>query len=203
MSICVFGDSIAWGAYDPTHGGWVTLLRNHIEREWEKFNNISLYNLGINGDTSSGVLTRLHNEISTHSVYGLQGIIYAVGVNDSAKRQETGDNWVPYNVFQKNIQSLHLQGLSYTDKIMFIGLTSVVDSLLAPYPGDPDKTYTQTSVDRYDQVIREYCRLHKVAYVPLPNINLCNDGLHPNTQGHQKIFELVRPIVEQMLTSGA
>jgi len=31
MSICVFGDSIGWGAYDPINGGWATLLRNHLD----------------------------------------------------------------------------------------------------------------------------------------------------------------------------
>ena len=197
--MCVFGDSIAWGAYDPINGGWVTLLRNYFEQEWEKFNNISIYNLGINGDTSSGVLTRLQNEISTHSVYGLHGIIYAVGINDSAKRQETGDSWVPYDIFQRNIQSLHIEALKHTDKIIFVGLTSVVDNLLNPYPDDIDKTYTQASVGRYNRIIKKYCNNHNIPYISLDNIELSEDGLHPNTAGHQKIFETVKPVVEKML----
>lgn len=201
MSICVFGDSIAWGAYDPENGGWVTLLRNYVEREWERFNNISIYNLGINGDTSSGVLARLPSEISTHGAYGIHGIIYAIGINDSATRQETGDNWVPYDLFVQNIRSLHTQALKHTNKIVFVGLTQVVDSLLSPYPDDPDKTYAQRSVDKYNQAISQYCLSQNLPFVLLSNIDLSPDGLHPSTEGHQKIYEVVRPVVEKMLSS--
>ena len=29
--ICLFGDSITWGAWDPEHGGWGARLRSYFE----------------------------------------------------------------------------------------------------------------------------------------------------------------------------
>jgi lysophospholipase L1-like esterase len=50
MNICIFGDSITYGAHDPINGGWTTLLRNYLEG---KDDDITTYNLGICGDESS------------------------------------------------------------------------------------------------------------------------------------------------------
>ena len=51
MTICIFGDSITWGAYDPEQGGWATRLRNYFEKQ---DNDVDVYNLGISGDNING-----------------------------------------------------------------------------------------------------------------------------------------------------
>jgi lysophospholipase L1-like esterase len=55
-TICVFGDSITWGAYDPERGGWVNRLRNDLEKK-----EIESYNLGISGDTTADLLKRFNS----------------------------------------------------------------------------------------------------------------------------------------------
>jgi len=32
MNICIFGDSIAWGAWLPFRVSWANLLRNYLEK---------------------------------------------------------------------------------------------------------------------------------------------------------------------------
>ena len=59
MSICVFGDSTAWGAWDEEKGGWVNRLRLSLEsKNYEP----QVYNLAIDGDTSEGVRERFEAE---------------------------------------------------------------------------------------------------------------------------------------------
>ncbi len=68
MKILIFGDSIAYEAWDR-EDGWVTRLRKFVDdkilsapEEDNYYHHI--YNLGISGDTSTGVLNRFHAEMN-------------------------------------------------------------------------------------------------------------------------------------------
>ncbi|MDO8436493.1 MAG: SGNH/GDSL hydrolase family protein [bacterium] len=60
MNICIFGDSITWGAYDPQNGGWVNRLRNYFEVQDE---DIDVYNLGISGDSTTDLFGNIEMEV--------------------------------------------------------------------------------------------------------------------------------------------
>ena len=51
-SICVFGDSTAWGAWDTEKGGWVSRLWLHLARGSESDEYCEVYNLSISGGTT-------------------------------------------------------------------------------------------------------------------------------------------------------
>ena len=61
--ILVFGDSVAWGAWDK-EGGWVARLRKLVDERTlstPEFHNVDffmVYNLGVSGDTSKWLLKR-------------------------------------------------------------------------------------------------------------------------------------------------
>jgi len=78
MNICIFGDSITWGAYDPINGGWVGLLRNYFEKKSE--GEIEIYNLGISGNTTDGLLKMIENESIPREP---EVIVLAIGINDT------------------------------------------------------------------------------------------------------------------------
>ncbi len=61
--ILIFGDSNTYGAWDPD-GGWVARLRKFAdEKNMEgKDYFVLVYNLGIDGDDTSGVLKRIESE---------------------------------------------------------------------------------------------------------------------------------------------
>ncbi len=61
--ILVFGDSISYGAWD-IEGGWVSRLRKFLDKKnlSEENFDCKVYNLGISGDNSSGVLNRFEFE---------------------------------------------------------------------------------------------------------------------------------------------
>jgi lysophospholipase L1-like esterase len=182
MRVCIFGDSIAWGSYDPDMGGWANRLRNHIELQNEDA--IEIYNLSICGDSTKEVLKRLPTEAGVRKP---EGIIYAIGINDS-QRQPGGDNLISFETFQKNIKRLVSEARHHTQNVTFIGLTNVDETKTMPY-------YSNTEIGRYDLAIQELCERENIRYVSLAGIlGIADfeDGLHPNSQGHKKIFERIK-----------
>ncbi len=199
MSVCVFGDSIAWGAYDPVNGGWVTLLRNYVEREWDRLNDKSVYNLGINGETTSSLLPRFKLEFKAREP---EIVIFALGINDSCFWNVGGQQLVPIKAFQANLTQLTQQARVYTNQIIFVGLTPIDERVTHPF--DNENTFVASQTHQYDLAIKRHSLKHHLAYIDLSSyltLEDIDDGVHPNTLGHQKIFDAVRPVVEKMLLS--
>lgn len=200
MSICVFGDSIAWGAYDPINGGWVTLLRNYVEQEWYRLNDKSVYNLAICGETTASLLPRFDIEFKAREP---EIVIFALGINDSAQIQPDNNNWVTFNTFQNNLVSLSEVANKFHAQQLFVGLTPLDESKTTPLDDDMDMYY-QIERDRYNRAILEHCQKHNFPHIDLTHVLTTqdlDDGLHPNSAGHHKIFKTVLPVVEKMLLS--
>jgi lysophospholipase L1-like esterase len=107
--ICVFGDSILWGWGLPFRVGWVNLFRNYIE---DKSNfTINLYDLGIEAETTEGILGRFDIEAAARKP---DMIIFAIGINDSAFRKTKDRPLVKIDVFEKNIYSLIKKAKKFT-----------------------------------------------------------------------------------------
>ena len=197
MRVCIFGDSIIWGAFLPFRGAWSNLLRNHLENIDNKF---AVYDLGIDSDTSRDVLNRFEAEATARQP---EILIFAVGVNDSANREPGHKNLVSLDSFRKNIEQLIEKGKTFTEKILFVGLAKGDDSLTQPLPrSTTGKSYSKEDVKKYNEVIREVCGSRDVKFVDIYNKledKDFDDGLHPNLEGHKKIFELVKEGLEEML----
>ena len=199
--ILIFGDSIAYGAWDR-EGGWVQRLRKFLdERNLADPNFYCLvYNLGIPGNTSADLLERVEFETEQRLKAGEETIIiYAIGINDSQFVHSKGEHNVPLDEFRENIQKLIDKAKIYSSKIAFLGLTPVDEGKTTPIPWNPDKSYKNEYIERYNNVIRKVCEENEIYFIEilerLKALNyqdLVKDGLHPNSKGHQKIFEIVR-----------
>jgi lysophospholipase L1-like esterase len=91
MIICIFGDSIAWGATDCEKGGWVERLKTEL-----MVKDIDVYNLGISGDTTENILKRMDAEAEARNP---DIIIFSVGINDALKTN--GKNLISIQEFRK------------------------------------------------------------------------------------------------------
>jgi lysophospholipase L1-like esterase len=82
QKIFIFGDSIAYGAWDPA-GGWVERLRQWLFVTTQGEYNLGtfLYNLSIVGDTTADLLKRFTPEIEARQPGDM--IFFAVGINDT------------------------------------------------------------------------------------------------------------------------
>ncbi|MEK7134161.1 MAG: GDSL-type esterase/lipase family protein [Patescibacteria group bacterium] len=196
MVICIWGDSITWGAYDPEQGGWATRLRNHLGA---KDNNIYVYNLGISGDTTADLLERIGVEAKSREP---NLIIFAIGINDAQFIHSANGLRVSLDEFQQNLAKLLSIAKKFTDKVVFVGLTKVDESKTTPCPWNPNKSYTNENITRLDKVIEKFCEDNNLKFIPMGGVienSDLTDGLHPNTGGHIKIFKWIKSEVESLL----
>ena len=193
--ICVFGSSDEWGAWDLEKGGWVNRLRLWFDHN-EKYSGYSddyteVYNLGISGDNSSGVLKRITPESEARDA---NMIIVSIGGNDSALPPH--DVSVPLEEFSENIKKIIVNAKAITDKVILLGLFHVDESKTAPVSWDKSLTYKNGCIDDYNSVIKSLCGEAGVSFLELRgSVNagdLCDDGLHLNECGHKKVFLKVR-----------
>jgi len=183
--ICLFGDSITWGAGDPEKGGWGARLKSYFEN-----NNydIDLYNLGISGNITDDLLKRFKVECGVRKP---EIIVFAVGINDLQYIHSKDNPRTPIKKFQNNLQELINQAREFTDKIIFIGLTKVDETKTTPIPWNKTKYYDEENAKLYDSKIKEVCEKNDISFLKMYDLlddSDLADGLHPNPAGHEKMF---------------
>lgn len=201
--ILVFGDSIAYGAWDK-QGGWVQRLRQFLDdknlSDLGDFPNL-IYNLGISGNTSQDLLERFEFEASQRSKDGEDEmiILFAIGSCDSDFVHSRNDFWVLPEKFEENIKKLIIFAQKFSLKIVFVGHTPADELRVCPMPWDKDKSSKNENIQRYNQIIKQVCAKNNVYFIEIfenwikiDYKKLLEDGLHPNSEGHQKIFEAVK-----------
>ncbi len=201
-TICVFGDSITWGAVDIEEGGWVERLKIYM---WGKRDDIDVYNLGISGEKTPDLLERFESEVKARIKEAEEKIIiFAIGINDSYFVHSKNDNITKFDDFKKNIEKLIILAKKFSSKIIFIGLTSVDETKTTPIPWDTDKSYKNEYVQKYNDIISSICGDKNILFVEILDDwlktdyqTLLDDGLHPNSAGHKKIFEVVKDFLVQ------
>lgn len=184
----IFGDSITYGE-GVLNGYWVQLLRESLNPD------DNVFNLGIDGDTTEGVLARFEIEIKPRlSEESETIIIVAVGVNDTAL--------VPFDNFQNNLRQIIKLGKKYTEKIILIGPAPVDQVKVDPIPWAPEISYKTDIVKQYSQTMGQVAQQEKLKFVdlfrnlPPEYIKTLDDGVHPNVAGHRLIFNLVKDVLK-------
>jgi acyl-CoA thioesterase I len=189
-TFCIFGDSVTQAAYVKV--GWVELLRQYLEKKYPG-DFINVFNLGIGGNTSDDIVRRFDAEASFREPTDL---IFAFGVNDSGYFRVPSKPIVEESRFVSNVESLVDKAKNITKNISFVGLTIGDDSLLQPFPGSSQgKSYTRDRVVTYDRIIKRISDQSLCRYIHLMdklNVEDFLDGLHPNEEGHRKMFEVIK-----------
>ena len=198
--ILVFGDSIVYGAWDK-QGGWVQRLRGFLdEKNLSNLDNasFSIYNLGISGDSTEDLLKRLEFEAEQRLEEGEETIfIFAIGINDSQFIHSTNSSKILIKQFQNNLKRFVNFAQGFSQKIIFVSLTSVDETKTIHW--DIDKSYKNEYIQKYNDAIKQICAKNKIYFIEIfedwikmDYKRLLEDGLHPNSEGHQKIFETVK-----------
>lgn len=195
VRICIFGDSIAYGAQDSEGGGWVDRLKRYYQSDdLQIAQDVNIYNLGVSADNTDDLLKRFEPELIARLADN-NIIVFAIGINDSQFVISKGGNRVSQKDFRANLESLVQKSKQYTDKIVFIGLTKVDESKTVPIPWNTDKNYTNDDIQKYDSIIQLVVKETGVKYIGMGDVvelKDLSDGLHPTSNGHNKMFEVVK-----------
>jgi lysophospholipase L1-like esterase len=196
--LVVLGDSGPYGWGDSEQGGWCERLRCH----WmETPDGPVLYNLGVRGDGLERVAARLPAEVGCRGELRRQvpqGILLAVGLNDSARvgRRDGRPQLVPEAFLFGLQQTLRLARTMAP--VLVLGLTPVDDVVM---PFADVLWYDLATVRRYEGVLEEACMEADVPFLPLVDSLtadprwlqwLGSDGVHLNSEGHAQVFSRVR-----------
>ncbi|OGF65118.1 hypothetical protein A2Z53_03445 [Candidatus Giovannonibacteria bacterium RIFCSPHIGHO2_02_42_15] len=193
-SICIFGDSISWGAWDLEKGGFVGRLWQYVgSRKGDKY--VEVYNLSVDGGTTETILERFESEAK---IRGADVLIFQTAGNDAAYKNTPGNFLVSPEKFKANLEEIISRARKITNNIIFMDLKNCDESKTMPVPWD-DIYYANDNIQKYVKIMEDVCRENNILFLDL---NLLNnedfeDGLHPNVGGHEKIFLQVKGFLEE------
>ena len=193
-SICIFGDSTAWGAWDMEKGGWVNRLWFYVAKREEEY--VEIYNQSISGGTTEMILKRFENEAKIRNT---DALIFQTGGNDAAYTKNDPNNFViQADTFRENISKIITRAKKITDKIIFMSLRNCDESRTMPVFW-ADFYYTNERIEEYNKIMKEICRRNDILFLDVGMLSNedFDDGLHPNSEGHRKIFEKVKDFLEE------
>lgn len=206
--IYAFGDSITYGAWGVKSSGWATLLRQYLDDLQEKNPDYYclLYNLGIPGETTVGLLNRFDDETNARGREGEEAIfIFAFGANDAAFLASDNKFRVSKDEYEGNLSNILEKADKISKKIMLVNILPVVESM---NNGRNGKTRQNKYMQEYNLILEKLSKKFELRLVDVysvfmkaghENLFIKEDGLHPNDEGHQLIFETVRPALQEMI----
>jgi len=200
MKIQCFGDSVTFGEIDIDNGGWVDQLkRSYIKRQaCLTRQDISVYNLGIAGETTDGLCIRFEIELKARIKKGLRSLVmFAYGANDIVIHKNK--NIVPVEYFIKNLKQCIQNAKANDCEILLIGLTPIDDSIDG-VANQHDKLRYGNDIKKYNSALEDLAKETESLFLDIYdefNLNnkpslLSSDGLHPNSAGHRVIYRMVK-----------
>jgi lysophospholipase L1-like esterase len=197
LKVIALGDSLIYGFGDFVGGGWVERLR----RQWmsPQGEGHILYNLGVRGDRVQQVAQRLEQEFNCRGELRNRVpdlILLSVGVNDSARvGKPEGRLYTDFEDFKQQIAHL-LNVAQNLCPVLFIGMTPVNEAKM-PFMGC--LYYNHFDQYRYKEATLQACQEKGIPYLDMfdlwlsrgtdwINMQLGEDGLHPNVTGYQNLF---------------
>lgn len=198
--ILCFGASIVQGYMDPV-GGWTQRLRRVLDAKYTTtYRDVVLpshdvFNLGISGDTTAGLLQRIEQEIIPRKLDEIAAIIISIGVNDSVFELGTSRFTSTPEEYQKNLMNIFSIAHKHTDQVLFLGLTPCDELKTQPIAwSDSQESYSNERIRLFNAVAQTACEAAGVTFVELFSLiitDLIADGIHPTGDGHQLIAEQV------------
>lgn len=189
-NICILGDSIVYGAWDEEKHGYVNRLREDL-KENKKVENV--YALGIPGETTAGLLKRLDSELTPRTP---DTIIIGIGINDTIYIKNKQQESINIKEFISNISKIIAIATTYTNNILMLGLTNVIEERTTPILWNDNEIYFNDTIKKYDIALEDYCNMNKVQYLKLFDLlqqtDFFDDGIHPNEKGHEKIYKAIK-----------
>lgn len=189
-NICVLGDSIVYGAWDEEKHGYVNRLREDLKENKQVEN---VYALGIPGETTAGLLKRLDSELTPRTP---DTIIIGIGINDTIYIKNKQQESINIKEFISNISKIIAIATTYTNNILMLGLTNVIEERTTPILWNDNEIYFNDTIKKYDIALEDYCNMNKVQYLKmfdlLQQTDFSDDGIHPNERGHEKIYKAIK-----------
>ena len=200
-----FGDSITYGEYDGIFGGWVDILKRYALQKYNEgsSNELILFNLGIGGETSEGLVKRIPHEMKARNSADGNIVFIGYGANDLAVKD--GNQMVNPTQFKANIEIAIQDAKLYSEDIYLVSILPIsekIDSKIST----TGKIRTNENILVYNQILKDIATENELSYIDFHSafledkeILLSKDGVHPNEKGYGMMAEIAIPIIEKYL----
>jgi acyl-CoA thioesterase-1 len=198
LRICFVGDSITVGSGDAGFLGWPGHL---CVAETERGHDVTLYNMGVRGDTSEMVLPRWRAECDVRLPDHVNGrLVLSFGLNDTAEESGVGIR-VPFEKSLANARAIIDEARGWLPTVM-IGPVPLVDDM-QPYifPNGIAYHYVSARVGELNEAYAGLCSELEVPYLDVFAALSSNpaweqsqrdcDGVHATGRGYQLIADRV------------
>jgi acyl-CoA thioesterase-1 len=197
LRICFFGDSIVQGTKDPTMLGWPGRLCSEAADDGH---DLTMYNLGVRGDTSRTLRRRWRQEAGRRISPELSGVlVFAFGVNDTLMNERGRWRVRPEQTLE-NAGAILADAAGWLPTLM-VGPAPVDDRRMPPH-GTPGQIWTADN-DRIGAASAALSEVARAADVPFLDVFgplranprwasaiAESDSIHP-PHGYALIAELV------------
>ncbi|SQD77037.1 SGNH/GDSL hydrolase family protein [Moritella yayanosii] len=202
-SIICFGDSITRGESDAIYGGWADRIKTRcLSRiisatvSGSGSDRISVFNMGISGETTNGLIQRFQHEFVTRLADDKQNtVLFGYGANDLAKQD--GNYLVDIETYIDNISRCMEFSLEKDANVVLINVTPIA-AQLDGIPNVNNRIRNDETIRRYNQALLTLSVKYSVnlidVYTPFNDNKeayLTADGLHPNSAGHELLYQVI------------
>lgn len=196
--VCI-GASSCEGKVDMDGQGFVGRLRKW--RESENQHN-SVYNLGISGDMSEDIIRRLKTESPPRKP---NLIVVQCGLNDFIRdHNRNNPTRKTLQQIEVNVRTIIQDAKRMTD-VLYVGTYPIDETKTTPCSW-MDINYLADDARHCADISKKVTTEMNVPYVDVYNAFikedykklLHTDGLHANSQGHQRIFEMIKDKLLEM-----
>lgn len=177
--VCI-GDSLTFGYGVSKNKNWVSLLNKHL--------NLPIINKGINGDTTTGILSRFFSDVLN---FDTNICIIMCGTNDILCGRKI-------DFIIDNIKIMINDCLSYKIKPIILSPPKTLN-LLAEKLWDSHIDYDKINknLDIFNNELKVLCNSNNINFISLNDImpldtNYYIDGIHLNEKGNILIFQKLK-----------
>ena len=208
--ILVFGHSIVHGIWDEEKGGWVERLRQHMYNDylenqkyhWDE-NYCNLYNMGVIGEDSEQLKLRIEEELKrrTKEEISKNLVVLQLGINDA--QEIDGERRSPLEQSESNMEEIIDSCKSRASRVVLVEEGFIAEDI------DEDVMEGELSnqdLKKYEEVKKKVAERKSVDFFNLRDeinreewLDNLEDGIHPNSQGHERIFNKIKEEIEELV----
>jgi len=201
MRIIIFWDSISEWYWDFEKWGWPQRLKTHF---WKKSGyDTQVISFWISAHTTSHLKTYIKDFFDPVAKrqadkYKESVVIIAIWINDSAVSVESWKNQVDFSVFQDNIAEISefLKSEELIKRVIFLENINVIETIINNSEVTDEYYFYNSEISRYNRFLEENALKNNFEFLKMfwsmSETDLGIDGLHPNSNGHEKIYQRVK-----------
>lgn len=186
IKIACIGDSLTFGYGVSSDKRWIDILSN-------KFTQYEFLNKGVNGDTTTGVLSRFHSDVILNKP---EKVLITIGSNDFLTGRTVNSAF-------DNLKLL-IKEAKINDIEVFVGIEPLVCADLAKeyWCSYLDYSIINSKITLYRYKILNYCKEKNITVIDFYDLfeklsckldpcNMFIDGLHPKEELHKLMADEV------------